>query len=142
MGSLEGTVAENGGATEAAAAAAAPSCNGKQLEENGNAADMAQMEGPPAFPGADCGDGPAAAGVITRKGRSGAVVSLPLEVGTRLLCRWRDGKFHPVKVIERRKLPPTVSFCGGGHEYEYYVHYTECELPSLMIGFLDLYAKI
>ncbi|CAA6658782.1 unnamed protein product [Spirodela intermedia] len=42
-----------------------------------------------------------------------------------MLCRWRDGKFHPVKVIERRKLPPTVSFCGGGHEYEYYVHYTE-----------------
>ncbi|MCD7470034.1 hypothetical protein HAX54_009596, partial [Datura stramonium] len=30
---------------------------------------------------------------------------LPLEVGTRVMCRWRDGKYHPVKVIERRKLP-------------------------------------
>lgn len=47
---------------------------------------------------------------------------LPLEVGTRVNCRWRDGKYHPVKVIERRKLPP-----GGPKDYEYYVHYTECE---------------
>ncbi|OIT04555.1 histone acetyltransferase of the myst family 2 [Nicotiana attenuata] len=45
---------------------------------------------------------------------------LPLEVGTRVMCRWRDGKYHPVKVIERRKLP-----CGGANDYEYYVHYTE-----------------
>ncbi|KAL8482028.1 hypothetical protein ACS0TY_028256 [Phlomoides rotata] len=45
---------------------------------------------------------------------------LPLEVGTRVNCRWRDGKYHPVKVIERRKLPP-----GGPKDYEYYVHYTE-----------------
>ncbi|KAL0326263.1 UNVERIFIED_CONTAM: Histone acetyltransferase of the MYST family 1 [Sesamum radiatum] len=45
---------------------------------------------------------------------------LPLEVGTRVNCRWRDGKFHPVKVIERRKLP-----AGGPNDYEYYVHYTE-----------------
>lgn len=47
---------------------------------------------------------------------------LPLEVGTRVMCRWRDGKYHPVKVIERRKFP-----CGGVNDYEYYVHYTECE---------------
>lgn len=47
---------------------------------------------------------------------------LPLEVGTRVMCRWRDGKFHPVKVIERRKLHP-----GGSNDYEYYVHYTECK---------------
>ncbi|GJV92999.1 putative reverse transcriptase domain-containing protein [Tanacetum coccineum] len=40
-----------------------------------------------------------------------------LEVGTRVLCRWRDGKHHPVKVIERRRL--------NSGEYEYYVHYTE-----------------
>ncbi|KAG6435983.1 hypothetical protein SASPL_100864 [Salvia splendens] len=45
---------------------------------------------------------------------------LPLEVGTRVNCRWRDGKYHPVKVIERRKL-----FSCGAHYYEYYVHYTE-----------------
>ncbi|XP_061354696.1 histone acetyltransferase of the MYST family 1 [Gastrolobium bilobum] len=45
---------------------------------------------------------------------------LPLEVGTRVMCRWRDGKYHPVKVIERRK--GNVS---GPNDYEYYVHYTE-----------------
>lgn len=46
---------------------------------------------------------------------------LPLEVGTRVMCRWRDSKYHPVKVIERRKV-----FSGGPNDYEYYVHYTEC----------------
>ena len=46
---------------------------------------------------------------------------LPLEVGTRVMCRWRDCKYHPVKVIERRKVPS-----GGPNDYEYYVHYTEC----------------
>ncbi|TKY49826.1 Histone acetyltransferase of the MYST family 1 [Spatholobus suberectus] len=45
---------------------------------------------------------------------------LPLEVGTRVMCRWRDGKYHPVKVIERRKVPNAVP-----NDYEYYVHYTE-----------------
>ncbi|KAH9756806.1 hypothetical protein WN944_008109 [Citrus x changshan-huyou] len=45
---------------------------------------------------------------------------LPLEVGTRVMCRWRDGKYHPVKVIERRKM-----HFGGPNDYEYYVHYTE-----------------
>eukprot|EP00268_Persea_americana_P049527 TRINITY_DN5313_c0_g1_i5.p1 TRINITY_DN5313_c0_g1~~TRINITY_DN5313_c0_g1_i5.p1 ORF type:complete len:399 (+),score=53.03 TRINITY_DN5313_c0_g1_i5:76-1272(+) len=44
---------------------------------------------------------------------------LPLEVGTRVLCRWRDGKYHPVKVIERRRI------LSGPNDYEYYVHYTE-----------------
>lgn len=47
---------------------------------------------------------------------------LPLEVGTRVMCRWRDGKYHPVKVIERRRMP-----YGGPNDYEYYVHYTECK---------------
>uniref|UniRef100_A0A7N0TKS4 Histone acetyltransferase n=1 Tax=Kalanchoe fedtschenkoi TaxID=63787 RepID=A0A7N0TKS4_KALFE len=45
----------------------------------------------------------------------------PLEVGTSVLCRWRDGKYHPVKVIERRKvMTPSRRI-----DYEYYVHYTE-----------------
>ncbi|KAF2291464.1 hypothetical protein GH714_024457 [Hevea brasiliensis] len=48
------------------------------------------------------------------------VSMLPLEVGTRVMCRWRDGKYHQVKVIERRKMQ-----CGGPNDYEYYVHYTE-----------------
>ena len=46
---------------------------------------------------------------------------LPLEVGTRVMCRWRDSKYHPVKVIERRKM-----HSAGPNDYEYYVHYTEC----------------
>jgi len=45
---------------------------------------------------------------------------LPLEVGIRLLCKWRDSKLHPVKIIERRKLPN-----GFPQDYQYYVHYTE-----------------
>ncbi|XP_058190996.1 histone acetyltransferase of the MYST family 1 isoform X2 [Rhododendron vialii] len=53
-------------------------------------------------------------------GRKRKASVLPLEVGTRVMCRWRDGKFHPVKVIERRKMHGT-----GPNEYEYYVHYTE-----------------
>ncbi|KAF6175656.1 hypothetical protein GIB67_022658 [Kingdonia uniflora] len=48
------------------------------------------------------------------------IVYAPLEVGTRVLCRWRDEKNHPVKVIERRK-----AYYDGVSEYEYYVHYTE-----------------
>ncbi|KAJ4817435.1 Histone acetyltransferase [Rhynchospora pubera] len=56
----------------------------------------------------------------TRRGRSSASSALPLEVGTKVMCRWRDQKMHPVKVIERRKVPH-----GGASDYEYYVHYTE-----------------
>ena len=47
---------------------------------------------------------------------------LPLEVGTSVMCRWRDGKYHPVKVIERRKMPFSAP-----NDYEYYVHYNECK---------------
>lgn len=42
------------------------------------------------------------------------------------MCRWRDGKFHPVKVIERRKMHSS-----GPNDYEYYVHYTECKNSSI-----------
>ncbi|KAK6912448.1 RNA binding activity-knot of a chromodomain, partial [Dillenia turbinata] len=56
--------------------------------------------------------------MVTRKRKTN--MALPLEVGTRVMCRWRDGKYHPVKVIERRKMPGA-----GNNDYEYYVHYTE-----------------
>lgn len=56
---------------------------------------------------------------------------LPLEVGTRVMCRWRDCKYHPVKVIERRK----VHF-GGPNDYEYYVHYTECMISLISLSFV------
>lgn len=47
---------------------------------------------------------------------------LPLEVGSRVMCLWRDSKYHPVKVIERRRV-----HSGAPNDYEYYVHYTECQ---------------
>lgn len=56
--------------------------------------------------------------------KRGKTSMLPVDVGTRVLCRWRDGKFHPVKVIERRRI-----HAAGPHDYEYYVHYTECKDP-------------
>lgn len=55
---------------------------------------------------------------------------LPLDVGTRVMCRWRDGKYHPVKVIERRKLQ-----IGDPNDYEYYVHYTECMIILVLVLF-------
>ena len=78
-------------------------------EENGSADQK---------PAAGAGDGAEKEALKRRKASM-----LPLEVGTRVMCRWRDGKYHPVKVIERRK----VSAAGSG-EYEYYVHYTECKV--------------
>ncbi|KAA3480378.1 histone acetyltransferase of the MYST family 1 isoform X2 [Gossypium australe] len=69
----------------------------------------------------------------TKKRRSGI---LPLEVSTRVMFRWRDGKYHPVKVIERRKLQSAEP-----SDYEYYVHYTECKisvLPRVKLEQLDL----
>lgn len=50
-------------------------------------------------------------------------VQLPLEVGTKIPCLWRDGQHHPAKIIERRK-----SF--QSEDYEYYVHYSECKCRS------------
>lgn len=45
-----------------------------------------------------------------------------LPVGTLAQCLWRDGKHHPVKVIERRK---SLKKGAGPEDFEYYVHYTE-----------------
>lgn len=84
--------------------------------------------------GSDGGGGGAAAasngGGVERRLRSSAASAswashLPLEVGTRVMCRWRDQKLHPVKVIERRKSSTSSSPA----DYEYYVHYTECKRP-------------
>jgi hypothetical protein len=46
-------------------------------------------------------------------------VQLPLGIGTRVDCKWRDGIFHTARVVERR-LPD------GAAEHEYYVHYLKC----------------
>ena len=88
--------------------------------ENGTAAAAAACNGGAAPPN----------GGVERRLRSSAVSAswaahLPLEVGTRVMCRWRDQKPHPVKVIERRKS----SSYSSPADYEYYVHYTECKQP-------------
>lgn len=56
------------------------------------------------------------------------LVRLPLEVATHLECKWRDGKFYPARIIERRKVD------GSADEYEYYVHYRKCEWRSTDLG--------
>ncbi|KAG6476710.1 hypothetical protein ZIOFF_063014 [Zingiber officinale] len=91
MGSMKESKAENG------AAAPSPATNG--------GADPPTSEGEKNTP---------------KRGRSVVSGGTPLEVGTRVMCRWRDQKPHPVKVIERRKI-----LSGGPNDYEYYVHYTE-----------------
>ena len=48
-------------------------------------------------------------------------IRLPLDVGTEMICKRRwDGAQHLAKIIERRKQEHT-------EEYEYYVHYKNCE---------------
>lgn len=52
-------------------------------------------------------------------------VKLPLDVGTRVECKWEanDNQYHNVKIIERRLLPGLVK----ESDFEYYVHYTGCK---------------
>ncbi|KAF8411547.1 hypothetical protein HHK36_004101 [Tetracentron sinense] len=104
MGSMEATTTTENGSS--------PTCNGNQQQPD-QSFDLPASDrvsgGNPSLKTPE-NDG--------RRKRRASV--LPLEVGTRVLCRWRDGKFHPVKVIERRKLQ-----CDGASDYEYYVHYTE-----------------
>ncbi|BDA40557.1 Histone acetyltransferase KAT8 [Coccomyxa sp. Obi] len=45
-----------------------------------------------------------------------ADVQLPLQIGTRVDCRWRDGEYYTARVVERRLLE-------GSDVHEYYVHY-------------------
>mmetsp|Transcript_18126 Transcript_18126/g.21724 ORF Transcript_18126/g.21724 Transcript_18126/m.21724 type:complete len:522 (-) Transcript_18126:956-2521(-) len=49
-------------------------------------------------------------------------LQLPLEVGTKVMCKWRDDKYHQVRIIERRKLPDGID---DEEAHEYYVHYLE-----------------
>lgn len=101
MGSMEASTAPENGA--ASAGGGGKACNGAGAVSNGG-------------------------GGLERRLRSSTASAawaahLPLEVGTRVMCRWRDQKLHPVKVIERRKGAASSSPA----DYEYYVHYTECE---------------
>lgn len=54
---------------------------------------------------------------------------VPLEVSARVSCRWRDGEFHPARVVERRKRNPEKgggALLGDTTYFEYYVHYEKC----------------
>ncbi|GIL77107.1 hypothetical protein Vretimale_3121 [Volvox reticuliferus] len=55
---------------------------------------------------------------ILVQGKSGKV-RLPLDIGTRVDCKWRDGAYHTVRVIERRNLDDP----GDPRAWDYYVHY-------------------
>jgi len=48
-------------------------------------------------------------------------VKLPLEVGTRCECLWRDNQYHPIKIIERRNNGDQ----SDPEAWEYYVHYSQ-----------------
>ncbi|XP_022773197.1 putative MYST-like histone acetyltransferase 1 isoform X3 [Durio zibethinus] len=99
MGSIDAPTTTENGTTQSHAAATADGDQKRLASANGAPAEMTLES------------------EATKKRRSSV---LPLEVGTRVMCRWRDGKYHPVKVIERRKM-----HFGGPDDYEYYVHYTE-----------------
>lgn len=53
----------------------------------------------------------------------GRQVKLPLDPGTRVDCRWRDGQMYPARVIERRPA-------ANGIDHEYYMHYIKCVRPG------------
>ncbi|GLI59568.1 hypothetical protein VaNZ11_001474 [Volvox africanus] len=57
-------------------------------------------------------------GTILVQGKSGKV-RLPLDIGTRVDCKWREGGYHTVRVIERRNLDDP----GDPRAWDYYVHY-------------------
>ena len=114
MGSMEASTAPENGSSAAGGGAGGTACNGAGAASNG--------------------------GGMERRLRSSASAAsaswaahLPLEVGTRVMCRWRDQKLHPVKVIERRKGPA----CSSPADYEYYVHYTECKEPPCLASRQD-----
>lgn len=57
----------------------------------------------------------------------------PLEVTCRVTCKWRDGEFYPVRVIEKRKRDPSRGggpLTGEASDFEYYVHYEQCAPPA------------
>lgn len=68
--------------------------------------------------GAGPGSGSIGAATVVGVTATGVAV---LEVGTRVMCKWRDGQLHPAKVIERRRSSEKPG------EMEYYMHYLECK---------------
>ncbi|KXZ44682.1 hypothetical protein GPECTOR_63g11 [Gonium pectorale] len=68
--------------------------------------------------GRGAADEGADSGCIMVQGKNGEV-RLPLDIGTRVACKWRDGLFHTVRIIERRNLGDQAD----PRAWDYYVHY-------------------
>ena len=51
-------------------------------------------------------------------------MKLPLDVGTRVECKWltHNHQYHMVRIIERRPVAGATS----PTEFDYYVHYVGC----------------
>ncbi len=81
---------------------------------------LSRMHAPPCNPQITCMHEP--------HPRFSPQVKLPLDVGTRVECKWEanDNQFHTVKIIERRQTPGS----SDDGDYEYYVHYIGCESIS------------
>lgn len=58
-------------------------------------------------------------------------VQLPLQIGTRVDCRWRDGEYYTARVVERRLVD-------GSDVHEYYVHYLKCNYRFLNLLALQM----
>ncbi|KAF5828099.1 MYST-like histone acetyltransferase 2 [Dunaliella salina] len=71
-------------------------------------------------------DAPAAAAAGAGGYVKPEVVTLPLEIGSRVHCKWRNQDYYRSKVIERR-VKPDIELPEGAQpkpeDYEYYMHY-------------------
>ena len=56
--------------------------------------------------------------IVIAPGLPPLVPQNPLEINSRIECKWRDGQYHLARIIERRQNPDT-------QEWEYYVHYNK-----------------
>lgn len=57
-------------------------------------------------------------------------VVLPLELNTRVRCRWKDGEFYRSKILERRILSDFNAASAEANPpaaWEYYVHFSGSE---------------
>jgi hypothetical protein len=63
-----------------------------------------------------------------------AQVLLPLELVSRIRCRWKDGEFYRCKILERRIKPDLEPRLVAANDpavvWEYYVHFSGSEWRS------------
>jgi len=62
-------------------------------------------------------------------------VVLPLELNTRVRCRWKDGEYYRCKLLERRILSEfnqTTADANPAAAWEYYVHFSGSECHTCL----------